>query len=159
MPNQRTTLIRLAQRLWARVEKSPEADGCWTFTGYRTAFGYGQIGFGRGVVLYTHRASWMVTHGPIPDGLFVLHKCDNPPCVRPDHLYLGDDLDNGRDMRVRDRWHTSRLKLAEAEVYTIRGDLAHGDSYRSIGRRFGISHNHVSRIARGQSWRWLDAEH
>lgn len=85
-------------RFWARVEKS---DGCWVWIGARTTAGYGETWQGR--VLYTHRVAYELTIGPIPADLHVLHRCDNPPCCRPDHLFAGTHADNMRDMFAKGR--------------------------------------------------------
>lgn len=89
----------LDQRLWRRVRKG---GGCWEWTGARDHSGYGLIGTGlkregNRRVDRTHRIAWALTNGPIPSGLKVLHRCDNPPCVRPEHLFLGSDTVNARD--------------------------------------------------------------
>lgn len=86
---------------------------CWVFTGFKLPNGYGRIGQskdGERKVLLAHRASWESHHGPIPGGMMVLHKCDNPPCVNPSHLFLGTGSDNMQDMlaKGRDR-HVSEL--------------------------------------------------
>lgn len=91
--------IPLETRFWQRVEKT---DGCWRWTGPLHAFGYGLIWRG-GNNVGAHRISWEIHVGPIPDGLFVLHRCDNPPCVRPDHLFLGTQADNIHDMVAKGR--------------------------------------------------------
>lgn len=72
------------KRFWAKVRKG---RGCWEFTGYRTAKGYGTFYF-NGKTQLAHRASWEMANGRIPNGLHVLHRCDNPPCIRPEHLFL-----------------------------------------------------------------------
>src|SRR5687768_11337382 len=74
-------------RFWARVTKSPEPDGCWLWSGaIFTATGYGSVTVNSRPAS-AHRIAWTLTHGAIPGGLNVLHRCDNPPCVRPDHLF------------------------------------------------------------------------
>jgi hypothetical protein len=88
------------------VQKS---DGCWEWTGHRNAAGYGHISLDGQFVL-AHRHSWALFKGPIPDGLFCLHRCDNPPCVRPDHLFMGTKKDNAMDMAAKGRHHRQRKK-------------------------------------------------
>lgn len=82
---------------WSRVDvRGP--DECWPWMNAKTPNGYGTVYFG-GRMVGAHRVSWELTHGPIPDGLFVLHHCDNPPCCNPAHLFTGTHTDNVRDMR------------------------------------------------------------
>lgn len=83
---------------WLRVEKS---DGCWNWTG-KLVKGYGSFRL-KGVSGRANRVSWFLAHGNLPKELHVLHKCDNPKCVRPDHLFLGTHLDNMRDMVEKNR--------------------------------------------------------
>lgn len=79
-------------------------DDCCVWTGARSSFGYGQLRTGqRGLIEMAHRLAWQFENGPIPDGLSILHTCDNPPCVRPSHLFLGTQLDNMRDMMAKGR--------------------------------------------------------
>lgn len=92
----------MEERFWEKVEKS---DGCWLWTG-STISGYGYLHSGDKLVrkpLRAHRASWAIHHGPIPDGLWVLHHCDTPLCVRPDHLFLGDRRANMLDAARKGR--------------------------------------------------------
>ena len=85
---------------WARVERG---SGCWPFQGARTAPGWhGSVTYhGRRIV--AHRLAWTLARGPIPAGLLVLHRCDNPPCCNPDHLYLGTQRENMRDAAAKGR--------------------------------------------------------
>lgn len=89
-----------AKEFWERVDRSKD---CWEWRGYRNWAGYGIIHPTPGVKLRTHRIAYELTHGPIPIGLYVLHRCDNPSCVRPEHLFLGTLADNNRDMAAKGR--------------------------------------------------------
>jgi HNH endonuclease len=106
---------------------------CWVWTGPTYKFGYGRFAG------YAHRIAWELTNGPIPEGLFGLHKCDNPPCVRPSHLFLGTRKDNSEDMKRKGR----------SAVGDRNGMRKHPER-RPFGARNG-SHNHPERVARGDN--------
>lgn len=98
----------------AKVKLNSIRDGkCIVWTGSCDADGYGKI-WVNGASARTHRALWEETYGPIPDGLLVLHRCDNRPCVRLSHLYLGTHADNTRDKMTRGRWRGGRPKRGSA---------------------------------------------
>ncbi|MGJ0510229.1 MAG: HNH endonuclease signature motif containing protein [Methylocystis sp.] len=82
-------------RFWEKVIRG---DGCWEWTAAKSVRGYGTFGLRKGKMVPAHRMSWELTYGKIPDGLIVCHHCDNPECVRPDHLFLGTYSDNTQDM-------------------------------------------------------------
>jgi hypothetical protein len=97
------------ERLWSRIDKQgpipphcPNLGPCWTWARGRTGAGYGETWDGRAVLL-VHRVVYELTFGQIPDGLFVLHHCDNPPCCNPSHLFAGTHSDNMRDMMAKGR--------------------------------------------------------
>jgi len=88
------------QRFWKFVDKSKE---CWEWTGFRNKQGYGRFGIAGSQCVNAHRVSWTIANGPIPDGQFVCHKCDNPSCVNPEHLFVGSRQDNIDDMMIKKR--------------------------------------------------------
>lgn len=95
---------RIAQ-FWAGVKKAE--NGCWEWMGTRLPRGYGRTTIIKGGrQMYTHRLAWELTHGPIPDGLFVCHTCDNPPCCNLDHLWLGTIKDNNQDCTKKGRHYS-----------------------------------------------------
>jgi hypothetical protein len=107
-----------AARFWAYVDKSGEH---WLWTGTTNAKGYGVLSRGgraAGKVL-AHVASWELHNGPVPTGLSVLHRCDTPPCVRPECLFIGTKLDNNRDMTAKGRhWQQKKTHCPQGHEYT-----------------------------------------
>lgn len=88
-----------SRRFWSKVDDSGD---CWLWTANRTPLGYGRFSF-NGEPQKAHRVAWILTHGEIPQGLNVLHRCDNPPCVRTTHLFIGTIMDNCHDMMRKGR--------------------------------------------------------
>ena len=87
---------------WSKVEKLSD-DQCWKWKGYKNRQGYGRMGIAPSQCVNAHRVSWTIHNGAIPEGMFVCHKCDNPECSNPKHLFLGTRQDNINDMMVKKR--------------------------------------------------------
>lgn len=139
------------ERLYQRIRIVP--DGCWEWLGNRLPRGYGQISVkenGRWTMRYAHRVSYEVHHGPIPEGLYVLHSCDNPPCVNPDHLRIGSAAENMAEMKERGR--SGRVMTADW-VRAIRGSV---DSTADLARFFGCHWSSIASIRKGRNWSWVE---
>lgn len=151
--------MTLEHRLWSRVTKT---DECWTWTGSQRGKGYGQIKLAGRKSTTAHRASWLVHHGNIPDGMCVLHKCDNRLCVRPDHLFLGTKADNNADMVRKGRNSYGVLarygeavpnsKLTIGDIPQIRALHKRGFSYPNIAKRFGVGATTIRSVITGNTW-------
>lgn len=133
--------------------------GCWEYEGARNSDGYGCFQVQKKFYL-AHRASYETWVGPIPTGLLVRHKCDNPPCINPDHLELGTQADNVGDRETRNRaYHPSgdkhwsrRMSLEKARQ--IRSKYAEGGrSLVSLGEEYGCSAQSISLIVRNLTWK------
>lgn len=129
--------------------------------------GYGVVRI-NGKPQYAHRVSWTIFRGPIPDGMHVLHHCDNPPCIRPSHLFLGDDLANQRDSIAKGRHSKPPLfrgaehklaRLTDEDVRQIRALHKRGASQTDLAKRFEVSLSSVHRIVHNQTWRHVDGSH
>lgn len=140
-------------RFWKHVQKG---QGCWEWTGALNDHGYGiatphphHPGAKRGA----HRIAWAMSNGTIPDGMGVCHHCDNPRCVRPEHLFLGTNADNLGDAARKDRM--SR-KLSRENVAEIRALSERGIPHVTIAGMYDVATSTVSRVARGISRRYCD---
>lgn len=154
------------------LERINKTDACWLWTG-ETSYGYGtlnQDGSTKGIL--AHRFSYKHFVGPIPDGLCVLHRCDNPPCVRPDHLFTGTRGDNNRDMAAkgRNRWTADFLtadknrvkgskhhnaKLTDRKILSIRSRRKMGGILADLSRKYGVGISTISRICRHEAWKHI----
>lgn len=148
---------QLAQRLWRSVTKS---EACWEWTGARTTAGYGHFQF-LCRHYYAHRLSYEIAFGAVPSGMVICHRCDNPKCVRPEHLFLGTHADNARDKVEKNRHVLPMLararhpsaKLSESDVAEMRRrHTEDGTSGAALGRLFGVSTSQACNILRGDSW-------
>ncbi len=157
------TPIEEAEQAKARIAAKARLDpvtGCLVWTGTRSKrFGYGKIHF-RGVMLEAHRLSYAAHVGPIPPGLHVCHRCDNPPCVNPDHLFAGSRSDNMRDMIAKGRRKPIPVGrgpaiLKPAQVYAIRQLISEGQKDAEIAPRFGVKPRTIRAIRHKQLWAHL----
>lgn len=133
----------LQNRFWQKVDKTAN---CWVWIGGRTSWGYGSIAIRHGYMKNTHRVSWEIHYGSIPKGMCVLHSCDNPPCVRPDHLFLGTLKDNSQDMLKKGR---HLVKLTKDEMEKIRTRYAAENlSQETLAEKYNVGQSTISRIIR-----------
>lgn len=152
----------IADRFWTHVAKT---DSCWLWLGWKDEHGYGWIRGeeGRsGKVLRAHRVAWELANGAIPEGQYVCHHCDNPSCVRPDHLFIGTHLENMRDCvrkgryngaGVHPEWRRGNCKLDERQVGAIRSAYANGRSIGELGKMFGVHRSTIGFVVHRKTWR------
>jgi hypothetical protein len=141
---------------------------CWLWCASKDAAGYGAISVdvdGKRTSLRAHRLSYELTKGPIPVGLMACHKCDNPPCVNPDHIFLGTAQENSADRDAKGRHRvvpprnraigerSGQAKLTDADVLRISERYADGATQKQLASEFGISQTEVGNILRGRSWK------
>lgn len=138
----------------------PELGNCWVWTAGINAWGYGQFHLD-GQDIGAHRAAYTLMIDDIPEGLFVLHKCDRTTCVRPSHLFIGNDADNAAD-RVRKGRNrggvgarNANAKFTDADVIDVRAAHAAGTRPMVLARQYGVGRKTISRIVRRISWRHL----
>lgn len=158
----------LAERFWSKVVRA-DGDGCWVWSRARDTFGYGELYLGRHLdtgakrIEKAHRIAWFLAHGDVPRGRQINHRCDNPPCVRLDHLRLGTALDNATDRMRRGRGRSpgaqgernAHAKLTEEIVRWARAAWAAGrwPTYAALGRELGCSYQNARGIVRGDTWK------
>ena len=147
--------VPIKDRLLSRVKKNP-TTGCWEWVGGCTKKGYGVLRIttapNKSSGQKVHRVAYEIFRGPILEGLRVLHKCDNPPCVNPNHLFLGTPADNTKDMVEKGR---TCSPLTIAAVREIRKALVGGESQQKIAVRFNVSQCTINNINIGHTWRHI----
>lgn len=151
----------LAERLeytgWTEILRRPDLGPCWEWNGFRTKTRYGQISVGDSKKTHASRIAYIAWVGPIEDGQFACHHCDNPPCINPAHLFAGTPKDNSEDCANKGRIpHGERQwghKLTEDEVRTIRAAYATGMSTQAaMARRYGVSTSNINAVIHGKTW-------
>lgn len=145
------------QGFFRKVEFDPNS-GCWLWTGRVNDDGYGRVRLPRSTG--AHRLSYEWAHGEVPAGMVVMHKCDTPACVNPDHLRAGTQLDNIADRKAKGRSRggdrrgekNRAAKITAADALTIRQLISAGASQTAVAALYPISRSQVGRIANGLKW-------
>ena len=153
-------------RFWAKADRGAGSDDCWEWSGYRmrsrerSGVWYGQFRF-RGRAFLAHRVAWILTHGEIPNGSHVCHRCDNPGCVNPAHLFLGTQADNMADCARKGRApggsargeNGGLSKLSDEAVRSIRRRYAAGAvTQKQLAREYGVTRAAIGYVVRGDTW-------
>lgn len=155
------TMGSLAERFWTKVQRSADPDACWLWQGSRLPSGYGMLAGADKPRknLRASRVSWILHYGSIPDKLWVLHHCDNPPCVRPNHLFLGTCKDNVWDSLIKGRRASrkgtanGRAILNNSQVQAIRQAYhPHYGALTALAREYGVALSTVRSIVIGRNW-------
>lgn len=155
----------LAVRLEAKLDRSGGSSSCWPFVGKCQNGGYGVLhtGGSRGRTVYAHRVAWAIANGRDPGRMAVCHRCDNPPCCNPAHLFLGTIGDNSRDMVAKGRHRggpppglrgerIGSSKLTADKVREIRRRSAAGEGSGALGRIYGVDSSSIRQIVRRETW-------
>ncbi len=152
-------------RFWGKVDRSGGDDACWLWKASKNKQGYGSFWYRRDALEAAHRVSWRIANGSIPTlsagRSCVLHRCDNPPCVNPAHLFLGTDLDNARDRDAKGRCRAGTNQRGErnpsailtaALVVELRLAHASGMAWEELAERYGISHATARDAVHRRTW-------
>jgi len=146
-----------ASRFWAKVEKG---DGCWRWLGSTDSKGYGHVRLQGGRMQQAHRTAWELTTGKkLSPHVKLCHHCDNPACVRPDHMFPGTQAQNLADMRAKGRSargaRNRAARLSESQVLDIRASFAQRSGYgaqQDLARLYGVTLATINDIVRGRTW-------
>lgn len=133
-------------------------SGCWLWTGTSNTQGYGTF-YANGRLHIAHRFSWELHNGPIPEGMLACHHCDTPPCVNPDHLFVGTHKDNAQDSLKKGRHsrangdHWNRSSITWDDIPKIKELKEQGLTYEEIGKQYGVGPTCIYDICKNRSWR------
>lgn len=132
---------------------------CWEWHGQVANTGYGRVSYGKSRRMLAHRASYQIHRGSIPNGMVVCHKCDNPICVNPDHLFLGTQTDNMADKQQKGRQakgeKSGPSKLTRSQVKEIRAQYQRGALQEDLAAQFGVVRSHISQIVNRKTWKHI----
>lgn len=157
----------LEERLWEKVDKTPGLGpngDCWEWRGFVHPTGYGQMARdASGRNINTNRAAYLVTKGDIPDGLWILHTCDNRLCCNPDHLWAGTPKENTHDMIAKGRRRgpsevargedITLSKLTEEMVRAMRAEPPM--TFKALGEKYGVSAGTANKVILRQTWKHI----
>ncbi len=132
---------------WSKVSKTSD---CWLWMGSKRKSGYGHFRY-MGRLQSAHRVAWQLAFGPIPAGMNVLHRCDNPSCVRPDHLFLGTQADNMADKMAKKRYKGPggiSPETIEGRMLAVVRMRSLGLTLQAIGARFGVTRQRAHQLIR-----------
>jgi hypothetical protein len=146
------------ERFWEKVKKT---DSCWLWTAsassgkstrnFKNNYGHFRVG---SKLVAAHRFSWELHNGPIPEDKCVLHKCDNPPCVNPSHLFLGTKKDNSLDMLMKKRLpvgeYHHKAKLLNRDILFIKKEVNSGVKQVSLAHEFNVNRSTINNVVKGR---------
>ncbi len=155
----------IQSRFWPQVQIT---TGCWEWTGLQDGYGYGSIYY-LGYMQKASRVSWQLTYGAIPENTMVCHVCDNPLCVRPDHLFLGDHVTNAQDMASKGRQVFQRrperatrgeqhysAKLTVDDIRAIRKGRENGEELQVLADAYQVSKQSIWRVVHRVTWKHIE---